>query len=750
QERFPEVLVKRRPGYGLDRYLHRGRSLTQVVCGSEGTLAAVVSAEIGLVPLPREKGLALIFFDSVEEAMEGTVNLLDLSAAAIELVDRPLLDQTKGQIAFTKTRELLRLDDAPCDAFLIVEFYDDVADRLAAVEARRLGQRTMIVTDAGEMEMVWAVRKAGLNLLTGRSGPAKPIAGLEDVAIPPQQLPEYVAALKAIMDPLGLQASFYGHAASGLLHVRPIIDLHRAEDIAKFRKVADEVSPVVLQFKGSIAAEHGVGIARTQYMADQLGPEVLDVMHSIKTAFDPRRIMNPGKIFDDGSFRIDGNLRMGDGYEIKLPFEGVLAFAAKDGSFVGNLEQCNGCGGCRKDAPTMCPTYQATGEEIMSTRGRANTIRAVLDGRLDPAGDPLASAALEEALSNCLACKACKRECPSNVDLALLKSELVHARQKRQGVSLRERAISCVDILNALACLTPRIANAMLRMRWVRAIMERVLGMSAQRPLPTYATQRFDTWFARHTNPHPVTRGRVFLWDDTFVRYNEPHVGRAAVAVLEAAGYEVLLPKGRKDSGRPSFSVGCLDRAKRLGQHNVKLFLAQGGDEPILFLEPSCYSMFVSDYAELRIDGAGEVARRCLLFDEFMNDLLEREPGAIAFEPGPARVAVHAHCHAKALTDPAVTAKLAGRLPGSETTELETGCCGMAGAFGALKSKYELSVQVAEPLVRQIEALEPGTAVVACGTSCRQQISHLTDAEPLHVAELLANALPRTGNGGAR
>ena len=298
------------------------------------------------------------------------------------------------------------------------------------------------------------------------------------------------------MRPLGLETCYYGHAAAGLLHVRPVLDLHSAADLKKFRQVADEVSALVRQFKGSLAAEHGVGIARTEYMPEQVGDELLGVMREIKRAFDPKNLFNPGKILDDGRFKIDHDLRWGAGYRIELPFEPVLAFAAKDHSFVGNLEQCNGCGGCRKDAPTMCPTFLATGEEYMSTRGRANAIRAALDLRTE-GGDPLRAQELEEALSNCLSCKACTTECPSNVNLALLKAELIHARHERDGLPLRVRMLSAIDLLGRLGCAMPKLANAALDFPPLRAVMEKTLGLSAKRTLPHYAQERFDRWFVR-------------------------------------------------------------------------------------------------------------------------------------------------------------------------------------------------------------------------------------------------------------
>lgn len=761
-DRMPPGLLKRWPGYGLERFLRAPDNLTEILSGSEGTLAAISSAELKISPVPREKGLGLIFFESVDEAMRATVELLDLKPAAIEHIDRPVLDQTKGQLLFQAARDLLELDTKPCGSILIVEFYDDVAERLAILESRKLGLRRKVLSAAAEMNLVWSVRTAGMSLLTGCAGPAKPVAFIEDAAVRPAQLPAYVAGLQSIMQPLGLKASYYGHAAAGLLHVRPVLDLHSAADLKKFRQVADQTSALVRQFKGSLSAEHGVGMARTEYLEEQLGDELLNVMREIKNAFDPKNLFNPGKIFNDGRSRIDQNLRENFTRPIELPFEPVLAFAFKDGSFVGNLEQCNGCGGCRKDTPTMCPTFLATGEEVMSTRGRANIIRAALELRVAD-HDPLRSAELDAALSNCLSCKGCTPECPSNVNLALLKAELMHARHRRDGLPWRERMLSAIDLLGRIGCLTPALANAALDSKIMRRLMLKTLGLSANRPLPHYTHERFDRWFARRPgaagsgrrnsatvgdrDPESIrargrqARGPIILWDDTFVRYNEPHIGIAAVSVLEAFGFAVSLVKKRACCGRPAFSQGNLDKATRLGRRNLDLLGRSESPAPILFLEPSCYSMFVEDYLELKLPNAEGVARRSFLFEKFIDDLLEREPDALRFAEQKASVAIHAHCHAKSILKPAFMARLAGRLPGRSVTLLETGCCGMAGAFGALDSKYELSLKVAEPLVRKIKSQSANTVVVASGTSCRHQIEHLTPVHPKHMAELLAEAL---------
>ena len=792
-ERWPPGLIKRWPGYGIEKFLRAPKDLTNILAGSEGTLAAIFSAELKISPLPHEKGLGVIFFASVGEAMQATVELLDLKPAAIEHIDRPLLDQTKGQLHFQAARDLLELDTQPCESILIVEFYDfgtartrprfesgdmsphsksSVAEKLSLLQSKNLGLRKKNLTDPEQMNLVWSVRKSGLSLLTGCIGPAKPVAFIEDAAVRPAQLPEYVRGLQSIMKPLGLEASYYGHAASGLLHVRPVLDLHSAADLKKFREVADQTSALVRQFKGSLSAEHGVGIARTEYMRDQLGDELLGVMREIKHTFDPKNILNPGKIFADGRHKIDNHLRENFTRPLELPFQPVLAFAFKDRSFIGNLEQCNGCGGCLKQTGIMCPTFMATGEEVMSTRGRANIMRAALEMRVN-GHDPLKSEELDAALTNCLSCKGCTPECPSNVNLALLKAEMLYARWRRDGLPLRERILSNVDLLGRIGCAMPAVANPILTFKPFRALMESALGISARRSLPYYARERFDKWFNRYAVAGGVDPGRrtavsdrgyngahkvplqkrdhVILWDDTFVRYHEPHIGIAAVKVLEALGFEVSLVKNRRCCGRPAFSQGNLDAAAKLGKHNIDLvnastshvspFSSRLSATPILFLEPSCWSMFVEDYRELKIEGADDVAKRCFLFENFVDDLLAQEPDALRFNLRPTTIAIHPHCHAKSIMNPAFMGRLAERLPGRKATVLDTACCGMAGAFGALADKYDLSVQVAQRLLDNIDNQPAGTEIIASGTSCRHQITDLTNIHAKHMAELIAEAI---------
>jgi FAD/FMN-containing dehydrogenase/Fe-S oxidoreductase len=739
QERLPKNLLKRNPAYAIDRCAADPNNLIHLLSGSEGTLAAITGAELRIVPLPEERGIAILFFNSVAEAMQATTTILDLKPAAVEHVDRLLLDQTRGQLEFSAARALLQLDTLPCESLLIVEFFDHASDKLNSLLERSPGTRSLVIKSSSEASLVWNLRKAGLSLLTSRRGAAKPVTVIEDTAVHPSQLPEYVRELEKILRRLRLEASFYGHAASGLLHVRPVLDLQSPEDARKFRAVAEEVSALVVQFGGSLAAEHGVGIARTEFLAEQLGEDLLSVMREIKSAWDPHNLFNPGKIISDGRFTIDTNLRVQVAAQT-LPFEPMLAYATRDDSFFRNLEQCNGCGGCLKQPATMCPTYQVTGEEGMSTRGRANLIRWAFTG--NGPGPALEQETLSYALENCLACKACTNECPSNVNMTLLKAELQHARIRKRGLNWKERLIGHVDQLSALGCRMPKAANLMVNSLLVRTLLHKAMGLAYQRRLPEFARERFDTWFREHHRPATGHRGKVILWDDTFVRFHEPGIGKAAVAVLEAAGYEVALAGGRQCCGRPAFSQGDLDRARELGLHNVQLLENDPAQTPIIFLEPSCYSMFAQDYRELKIPRAGDLANRCFLFERFIENLLQEDPNALHFTTKSARVIIHAHCHTKALLNPSFLARLVQRLPGRNAMLLDTGCCGMAGAFGSMAKNYELSMKVAEPLAQHLRTQPYGTVVIASGTSCRHQIDHMAPVRARHMAEVLAEALP--------
>lgn len=739
QRAFPMRLAKRWPGYGLDRYVRSGGNLNYLICGSEGTLGLVTRALLRVVPLPRQVGMAVLFFSTLAEALECAPRLVGLKPAAVEVVDRLLFDQTRGQLQFARARRLLGLDEFDGECFLIVEVYEDVNDKLAEVLNAASGQRAVCFQDRREIDLVWALRKAGLSLLTARKGPRKPVAGVEDTVVPVDALARYAADVRALLNEFDVEASFYGHAEAGLLHIRPMLDLRSVSDVARFRAIADAVSGLVRKYNGSIAGEHGCGMARTEYLPQQLALELMSLLAQVKAIFDPRGLLNPGKIVDTGRYRIDSDLRYGPGYTLQLPFTPQLRFARRDESFLANLDQCNGCAFCRKQTPTMCPTFAATGREEMCTRGRANVIRAALERRFGQ--NPLDAPELWSVLESCLSCKACPSECPSNVNLPMLKAELVHARHQRNGVPAHAWLFGYLDVVLRLGAVAPAMTNAVLGLAPARWVLWKVFGVTRRRPMPRLAPNRFWRWYNPqvHGAGHPRT---VILWDDTYVRYLEPELGIAAVQVLNALGFNVILPTGHRCCGRPAFSQGLIRRARALAEHNIAVLSRYPVDWPVVFLEPSCWSMFVDDYIELGVPGAEDVAGRCHMFDRFVAEVLASGlPAGVRIAARSELVAVHAHCHAKSLADQAYVRELVERLPGRQCKLLATGCCGMAGAFGMMDKNYELSVRIAEPLVRAITELPAGAVLVFNGTSCRQQVEHLTGRRPLHMARFLAKTM---------
>jgi FAD/FMN-containing dehydrogenase/Fe-S oxidoreductase len=742
RQTYPEGMVKRWHGYGLRPWLEQPERWTHVLSGSEGTLAVIAEAELKIVSLPKEKGLGLLFFDGVKEAMQASVAVADLKPSAVEHIDHILFDQTRGQLAFQGARELLGLDAHPCASILMIEFQEDVADRLSALERRGLGCRSLMLHDALSMERVWHLRKAGLSLLTGCKGPSKPTTGIEDTAVCPDRLPEYVQALQDILSSQKLDACFYGHAASGLLHIRPVVNLQCAEDRERFRVVADEVSRTVRAFRGSLAAEHGVGIARTEFLEDHIGPDLMCFHQEIKHAFDPDNRLNPGKILEQGrDYRIDTHLRppVESHVDFTLPSP-HLTFVRREEQWLDNLAQCNGCAGCRKLSNTMCPTFQATGEELMSTRGRANIIREWLGS--DPANGT-STRMLHEALDHCLACKACQKECPSNVDMAFIKAELQQMMRDRHGTSLAQWFYGYVDRVAQLGALFPHFSN------WVQSqpIFQKCLQLSVDlaegRPLPIFARQRFDQWFHGRHAKSQVEGATVYLWDDTFVRYYDSHVGRAAVHVLEHLGFDVRLLQQHGCCGRPSFSQGDLRRARRLGRSNVA-YILDHLEAPLLFLEPSCHSMFVQEYMALGVAGSKELAGRCHLIETYLADQLAAHPEwHRRFLPLERPLAMHDHCHVQSLSGTSDALRLAQQIwPTQDLRLLKSGCCGMAGAFGMMQRNQQISRALGERLLASIEAFPSGGYLAASGTSCRHQMESLSAHKPRHLVELLAECIP--------
>ena len=742
---FPKVM-RRVAGYNLDELVRPGQlfDLSKLVVGSEGTLCAVLEAKLKLVPRPAHTALVACHFRDLIEAMEANLVALGTGPAAVELTDRLLLDLTKGSIEHAPRRRFLQGDP---EALLFVEYYGDSAAELELkmqvleerLAARGLGYANVRAVDGAAQRSMWELRKAGLGVLMGMKGDAKPTAGLEDTCVPVEHLPEYVRRVRAVMANHGVSAVFYAHVSVGVLHIRPILNLKDPGGIAVLRRLEEEISDIVLEYGGTMSAEHGDGLARSEWLPKMFGEPMMRLFAEVKDAFDPRGLMNPGKIVR--AEPMDRNLRYGALYRPRK-LETYFSFDA-DGSFQQAVEMCSGVGHCRKQGVgTMCPSYMATLEEQHSTRGRANALRAALSGTLD--ADGLTSRQLFEVMDLCLECKACKGECPSSVDMAKLKYEFLAQYYDVHGYPLRSRLFARIDRISRWGSALAPVSNWVGGAAPVRWLLDRCLGIDARRRLPQFTRRRFSTWFRQRTPRRLPPRGPVVLFHDTYAEYSEPQIGMAATLILERAGYEVVLADGKVCCGRPMISKGFLRQAREHARHNVQVlapYAAKGW--PILGLEPSCLLTLRDDYLDL-VPGpeARLVAEHAFMLEEFL--ALGHRQGHLQldFTGTVKRILVHGHCQHKALGGAIDTLTVLNLPPRFEATAIDSGCCGMAGSFGYEKEHYDLSMRIGEErLFAAIRAADPTVEIVAAGTSCRHQISHGTARIARHWTEVLVEAL---------
>ncbi|HEV8354507.1 MAG TPA: FAD-linked oxidase C-terminal domain-containing protein [bacterium] len=756
EQRFPK-LQRRVSGYNLDALLGDPTDLRRVLIGSEGTLAVITEAVVGLVSRPAYAAVGVVHFHDLLDALEATGEILTLQPSAVELIDRMVLDMTRNQLEYARQLGFVQGDP---DALLIVEFSADdpavPADRLADLERllreRGVGDAVTRAVSAAEQDNIWKIRKAGQGLLQGIKGDSKPITFVEDTAVPPALLAPYIRRFRDVLAAEGVRAAFYAHASVGVIHVRPLINLKDRGDIEKMKRIASSIGDLVIEFGGTMSGEHGDGLVRSWFIERFFGPEVYEAFVQVKRAFDPPGLMNPGKIVDGPP--IDASLRYGPAYRT-LPITTHFDWTA-DGGFAKSVELCSGLGACRKTVDgTMCPSYMVTREEEHSTRGRANLLRAVLSGTL-PAAE-LTGRRLFEALDLCLECKGCKGECPANVDMAKLKYEFLARYHAANGLPLRARLFAHIRTLNRLGAPLAPLASWLASTMPARWVMHRALGIHPARPLPPLARENFFRWWSgrKRANAHsghhgPAPRGTVALFADTFMVYNYPEVGRAAVALLEGLGFEVMLaPAGC--CGRPMISKGLLGQAAALARQNVDAMvpLAEQGI-PIVGLEPSCILTFRDEVPDLvGSESAKVVAQATRLVDEFVLEQHRISPLPMAGIGRGRRVLFHGHCHQKALLGSATSRQLLSEA-GFAVEEVDSGCCGMAGAFGFEAEHYDISMAIGERrLLPAVRAQAADTAVVAMGVSCRQQIAHGTGRRAMHLVELLAEAMTH-GNAGSR
>ncbi len=738
ERRFPKV-IRRVGGYNLDEFTHPERpfNMAKMMVGSEGTLGVVLEATLNLVPLPKAKAVLVVQFKELLEALGATPLILHHSPSAVEVMDKFLLDHTYLSPNLQRVRETFIEGDP--GAILCIEFYDDAKEnlppRLAACEAdlvrNGFGYRYFHALELPVQARVWNLREAALGLSMTMKEDSKSLSFVEDTAVAPEKLRDYIERFLGIIRKHNTTAGVYAHASVGCLHVRPVVNMKTADGIRKFEAIATEVSDLVLEFGGALSGEHGDGMVRSPFMRKMFGPVLYEAFRTIKRTFDPEGILNPGKIVD--SPPLTDNLRFGAGYVSATP---RTFFDYSDyGGMGGAVEMCSGLGVCRKTLEgTMCPSYMATKEESHTTRGRANVLRLAMGGRLASAG--LDDRGVYEALDLCLECRACKAECPVGVDMARFKSEFLAQYWQTYGTPAHAKMLGNVHTFAKLGSPFAGMVNWITGTTPVRAINEAVFGIDHRRTLPELSRRTFES----QVRDRSASGAAVLLFNDTFTNYYDPEIGLAAWDVMEAAGLKIALAPNHC-CGRPLISKGLLGPAREQALRNTNsLFDAASAGRKIVFCEPSCLSAVREDAPSL-LRGEDQrrarvVADACVLFEEFACDL------AIPLKPGPPKILLHGHCHQKSMGLLPAAKKLLEKIPASTVVDLDAGCCGMAGSFGYSKEHFDVSRAIAERrLLPQVRAKEPAAAVVAAGTSCRHQIADLTEETAVHPAVLLKSLL---------
>ena len=755
-ERFPKIL-RRVSGYNLDELVRNGArfgagyssrpgplNLSRVVVGSEGTLAVVTEAKLSIVRSPAAKGILVIHFRSVFDAVDSSETIVSTSPSAAELIDEFILNNARANPSFA---DKLGWVEPAAQAVMVVEYHGEseteVRSKLEGLhrllESKRMGYGYLRVTEPSRQAQIWGVRKEALGILMSVKGDHKPIAFVEDPAVPIDRMGQFLKDFREILEKHDAHGGYYGHASVGCLHVRPMVNLKDPAEVRKMAAIADEVFGIVMNYGGSMSGEHGDGIARSRYNQWLFGDRIYRGFLELKNALDPQNILNPGKVVNAPDLTED--LRWGADYRT-VPIDTKLDFSG-EGGFARAIEMCNGAGVCRKRmAGTMCPSYHATMDEEHSTRGRANALRAALSGTLPP--EEFTSHRMHDVLDLCLACKACKTECPSNVDMAKIKYEWLDHYHARHGTPLHAKAFGRIESVYRLGSKAPGLFNWAGSLGAVRWLNEKLLQVDRRRSLPALARRTFRQWFGgRAPGRRSGLRGSAVLLDDCFLNYNYPQVGVAAVEILEAAGFEVVLAD-KVCCGRPMLSKGLLDDARAAAARNVRAldgFASRG--TPIVGCEPSCLLTLRDEYLDLAPgDAARRVADAAVLIDEFLVRLSAEDRLDIDWTEARQRVLFHGHCHQKAAVGSRPSLDALRLVPGQFVEEVNSGCCGMAGSFGFEKGHYDVSRKIgAERLFPAVEAAGPDTEIAVSGVSCRQQIDHFTSRRARHVAEVLRDRL---------
>jgi FAD/FMN-containing dehydrogenase/Fe-S oxidoreductase len=739
KERFPKVM-RRVGGYNLDEFVYTDQwNLSKLVCGSEGTLATTVDLKLNLVDLPKNKSVCVVHFTELLEAISAVEIILTFNPSAVEILDKTVIGLSRKNLM---TKHHCHFIEGNPAAILIVEFYADTAEdvmerpkkMITLLEETNFGYAYPLFPDGKSYSDVWIVRKKGLGLMLGLKGNKKPLPFIEDAGIPSKYLPEYIDQVLKVCEKYGTKAAMYAHASVGVIHVRPILDLRLAEDIERLKNITDDTFQLVMKYKGSWSGEHGDGLVRSAYNKRFFGDTIYKVFLDVKKLMDPKNLMNPGKIIEAQT--IEHNLRYGVAYKD----EGVKTeynYKSEEG-FEAAVHMCSGVGECRKVlGGTMCPSFKATRDEEHSTRGRANALRLAMSNQLGEKG--LSSKRLHEVMDLCLSCKACKSECPSNVDMAKMKSDALQMYYDEHGISLRDKLIrDSAKAASKISGSKAGLVNAIQKTDLFKFFLEKAARFDKRRTLPDFAKEPFYKWFKKNARKKNIGNKKVVLFADTYLNYHEPHIGISALELLNSCGYEVILANVGCCQ-RPKISHGFLRDAKQEGIKTIdglKPFLDQG--LKVVVCEPSCASALNDDLPDLITDQAiaEQLKNGVMMIDVFLANEYENERLDVDFEPVSDGIVIHGHCHQKALYG---TNTMKSLLKNSDrVSEIPSGCCGMAGSFGYEKEHYDLSKKIGdEILFPAVNKLDKNHELIACGFSCRHQIGHFTEANPKHFVEVI-------------
>lgn len=762
RKEFPKPSVERRnTGYAIDVLLESAPftaggedfNFCKLIAGSEGTLAFITEIKLNLVPLPpKETGLLCVHFNSIDESLRANLIALKYHPSACELIDHYILDCTKENKEQARNRFFVQGDPG---AILVIEFCRATREEISAIaekletEMRAAGLGYHFPLLFGEdSKKIWTLRKAGLGLLSNLPGDEKAVPVIEDTAVDVNDLPAYIRAFNAILKKHGLYSVHYAHAGSGELHLRPIINLKTTEGHRLFRVIAEEIAALVKQYRGSLSGEHGDGRLRGEFIPQMIGEKNYALLKQLKKTWDPEYIFNPGKIVDTPP--MDTMLRYEAGQQTPA-FPTLFRFRNQD--ILQHAEQCNGSGDCRKthlSGGTMCPSYMATRHEKDTTRARANILREFLTRSDKP--NRYDHREIYEVMDLCLSCKACKSECPSNVDVAKLKAEFLQQYYDVHGVPFRSKLIAGFSRTSKWGSKVPGLYNFFATTPGFSSLVKKISGFSTKRSLPTLYTTTLRSWYRRNeqsmgNRETGVMKGKVYLFCDEFTNYNDTETGIKTIELLRKLGYEVIIP-GHLESGRTWLSKGLVRKAKEIINENIRLLAPLiSSDTPLVGIEPSAILAFRDEYPDLADDAlleqAQQLAQHSFLLEEFI--ALEIDKGNIRkeqFTSEKKNILLHGHCQQKALSTLSAPVKILSLPENYSVQTIPSGCCGMAGSFGFEKEHYDLSMQIGElvlfPAVREAAA---DTLIAAAGTSCRHQVKDGTGKSALHPAEILWGAL---------